>query len=79
MATTQKIDCPRCDGTGNYASFGVCYRCRGAGKVNAAPKSAPKPSPLADESAEDREARLRAKLGDADYEAVYGKGGYWDR
>ena len=32
-----KTDCPRCDGSGFYAGFGVCYRCNGAGKVNAQP------------------------------------------
>lgn len=73
-----KIDCPRCDGTGNYASFGVCYRCKGRGKVNPSPTAKAKPGRFEDEGADEREARLRAKLGDADYEAIHGVGGYWD-
>lgn len=27
---TKLIECPRCDGTGIYTGYGVCFRCEGA-------------------------------------------------
>lgn len=66
--TMAKMDCPRCDGTG-FHPCGVCYRCNGAGRVNRiAPRKA---KPALVETPEAKEARLRASMGDADYEIVF--------
>ena len=69
--------CPRCDGTGIYAGYGVCYRCHGT-KVVKATKAA-KAAKAIVETDEAKEARLRAAMGDVDYEIIHGKGGYYDR
>ena len=34
-------ECPRCNGSGIYTGWGVCYRCNGRKVVNAAPVAAP--------------------------------------
>ena len=71
-----KTKCPRCAGTGIYTGFGVCFRCNGAKLVNApAPRKA---QAAITETAEEKEARMRAALGDADYEALFVGGGYWE-
>ena len=67
--TAQKMECPRCDGSGIYAGFGVCYLCNGRKTIT---KRAPrKQKPAIVETPEAQEARLRANMGDADYEIVY--------
>jgi len=73
---TKKIDCPRCDGSGIYAGFGVCYRCNGRKVVTPIPDAAEKVSPFADESEAERDARMADKVGAADWQAVKD---YWSR
>ena len=70
--TDAMIDCPRCDGTGIYRGFGVCYRCNGRKRVNAPPprKAEPAREPLTrDELAE--------KVGDDLADAAHAY--KWDR
>ena len=67
--TTTKVRCPRCSGSGIYEGYGICFRCRGAGEVN--PTPARRPQAAIVETAEAKEARLRASMGDADYEIVF--------
>ena len=62
---TNQVACPRCSGTGVYAGFGVCFRCHGKGVVNATPKRAPRAALV--ETDEQRDARMRELLGEADF------------
>jgi len=53
----KKIPCPRCDGTGVYQTFGVCYRCHGRKVVTPTPARAKRealPAPTSPQELADR-------------------------
>ena len=64
-----KIQCPRCEGSGLYESFGVCFRCNGRKVVSPTPPRVAKvvTPPTRDESV--------ARCGE---ELVAAAESYWD-
>ena len=58
-------NCTRCDGTGTYTGYGVCYRCNGRGKVKARRAPVAKPSRTLGTEREEWE-RTVASVGEAD-------------